>query len=48
MKLGAAAWGLRETSLPEQLSITGELGLEVLELGIGSFRNDFLQVDAGE
>ena len=48
MKLGAAAWGLRETSLPEQLSITGELGFEVLELGIGSFRNDFLQADAGE
>ena len=46
MRLGNAAWGLRETSLEKQLQITRSLGLDLLELGIGGHPNDFLQLDA--
>ncbi len=36
MKFGNASWGLRETPLCDQLKITGEMGLSVLELGIAN------------
>lgn len=40
MKFGNAAWGFRETPLKEQLKITKEMGLAVLELGIANAPND--------
>ncbi len=46
MQLGNAAWGLRETPLAEQLKITSEMGLELLELSIAGYDKDFLQVDS--
>lgn len=46
MKLGAAAWGFRETPLEQQLQILRELGLASLELGIAGHENDRLQADA--
>ncbi|MBQ8813071.1 MAG: sugar phosphate isomerase/epimerase [Lachnospiraceae bacterium] len=36
MIFGNAAWGLRETPLEEQLRITKDMGLKVLELGIAN------------
>ena len=36
MIYGNAAWGLRETPLEEQLRITGDMGIKVLELGIAN------------
>ena len=36
MIYGNAAWGLRETPLEEQLRITRDMGLKVLELGIAN------------
>lgn len=48
MQPGLACWGLRKTSLPEQLAMTKRLGVDLLELGIVSFPNDFLQQDATE
>ena len=46
MRLGLAAWGLRETQLTEQLKMVSAQGVELLELGIGSFHTDFLQPGA--
>jgi sugar phosphate isomerase/epimerase len=46
MRLGNAAWGLRETPLERQLQITAEMGLELLELSIAGYDKDFLQLDA--
>ncbi len=46
MLIGAAAWGLRETPLEEQLKLVGGLGLGSLELSIAGHENDFLQVDS--
>ncbi len=40
MKFGNAAWGFRETPLEEQLQITKNMGLSVLELGIANAPND--------
>ena len=48
MKLGLAAWGLRETPLEEQLALTKELGVDVLELGIINSPGDLLGAEAGE
>lgn len=46
MRLGNAAWGLRETPLERQLQITAEMGLDLLELSIAGYDKDFLQLDA--
>lgn len=46
MKLGMAAWGLRETPLEEQLRMVTRLGLSALELSIAGHENDRLQVGA--
>lgn len=40
MKFGNAAWGFRETALEEQLKITRQMGLPLLELGIANAPND--------
>lgn len=40
MTFGNAAWGLRETPLKEQLRITRDMGLKVLELGIANAPKD--------
>ncbi|MDD6736162.1 MAG: sugar phosphate isomerase/epimerase [Clostridiales bacterium] len=45
MKFGNASWGFREAPLEEQLKVTKELGLEVLELGIANAPKD-LPLDA--
>ena len=46
MIYGCAAWGFRETPLEQQLTVTRELGLSVLELGIAGHPNDFLRQTA--
>lgn len=46
MKLGNAAWGFRETPLEEQLRITRDMGLSLLELSIGGGALDALSSDA--
>jgi sugar phosphate isomerase/epimerase len=46
MKLGTAAWGLRETPIREQLTLTRALNLNNLEISVGNHPNDFLQVDS--
>jgi len=46
MKLGMAAWGLRETPLEEQLRMVKRLGLSALELSIAGHENDRLQLGA--
>lgn len=46
MKYGLAVWGLRQTPLPEQLSMAKRLGVDLLELGINGYPTDFLQADA--
>ncbi len=48
MRLGNAAWGLRETPLEEQLRITSAMGLDLLELSIAGYERDFLQLTASE
>jgi len=48
MKIGNASWGFRETPLEKQLEITQNMGLDLLELGIGGHENDFLQLDASD
>ena len=40
MRLGNASWGFRETALEDQLRITQEMGLTLLELGIANAPND--------
>lgn len=40
MKYGNAAWGFRETPLEQQLQITKDMALKVLELGIANAPND--------
>lgn len=40
MKFGNASWGFRETTLEEQLRITNQMGLPLLELGIANAPND--------
>lgn len=40
MTLGNASWGFRETPLEEQLKITSNMGLQVLELGIANAPKD--------
>lgn len=44
MILGAAAWGLRETTLEEQLKLIKRIGLNELELSIAGYDKDMLQV----
>ena len=46
MKLGLAAWGLRETPLEQQLAMAVRLNVELLELSIGNHPNDFIQLDS--
>lgn len=46
MKLGLAAWGLRETPLEQQLAMAVRLNVELLELSIGNHPNDFIQHDS--
>lgn len=48
MIIGNASWGFRETPLEKQLEITQNMGLDLLELGIGGHENDFLQLDASD
>ena len=48
MRIGNAAWGLRETPLEEQLKITSAMGLDLLELSIAGYGKDFLQLDADQ
>ncbi|MDD5727190.1 MAG: sugar phosphate isomerase/epimerase [Victivallales bacterium] len=45
-QLGNAAWGFRETPLEEQLRITRDMGLKLLELSIAGHENDYLQLNA--
>ena len=40
MQYGNASWGFRETPLEQQLKITSDMGLELLELGIANAEND--------
>lgn len=40
MRFGNASWGFRETALEDQLRITHEMGLSLLELGIANAPND--------
>lgn len=40
MKFGNASWGFREKPLEEQLKITREMGLALLELGIANAPKD--------
>lgn len=47
MRLGLAAWGLRETPLEEQLTLTRQLGVDVLELGIINSPGDLLSSEVG-
>lgn len=47
MRLGLAAWGLRELSHEEKFALTSKLGVELLEISIAGYDNDFLQPDAG-
>lgn len=42
MIFGNASWGFRETLLEEQLKITRDMGLDILELGIANAPNDVL------
>jgi len=46
MKLGAAAWGLRETPLEEQLELVKRIGLSELELSIAGYAKDMLQINS--
>jgi len=46
MIIGNAAWGLRETPLEQQLALTRDMGLTLLELSIAGYDRDFLQLDA--
>lgn len=48
MIIGCAAWGFRETPLKNQLKITQQMGLSVLELSIAGHENDILQIEASE
>jgi sugar phosphate isomerase/epimerase len=48
MIIGNASWGFRKTPLKKQLEITQNMGLDLLELGIGGHENDFLQLDASD
>ena len=49
MNFGNASWGFRETPLEEQLKITHDMGLNVLELGIANAENDIpLDADSAE
>jgi sugar phosphate isomerase/epimerase len=48
MKLGNAAWGFRETPLEEQLRITSEMGLSLLELSIGNSPSDPISLEASQ
>ena len=44
-RIGAAAWGFRELTLPQQLDLVRRLGLVSLELGIANSPAD-VQTDA--
>ncbi len=46
MQYGLAAWGLREESLENQLKITTDLGLDLLEFSIANYDKDALQLGA--
>ncbi|MDD3886252.1 MAG: sugar phosphate isomerase/epimerase [Victivallaceae bacterium] len=48
MRLGLAAWGLRETPLEQQLAMAQKLGVGLLELSIAGYDKDFLQPDASD
>ena len=48
MEYGNAAWGLRDTPLEDQLKLTADMGLELLELSIANYDRDFLQADADD
>ncbi len=43
MRLGTAAWGMREMPLEKQLELTRSLGLKDMELSIAGYDKDFLQ-----
>ncbi len=45
IRIGAAAWGFRELTLPQQLDLVRRLGLVSLELGIANSPAD-VQTDA--
>ena len=47
IRIGAAAWGFRELTLPQQLDLARSLGLVSLELGIANSPAD-VQTDAGK
>ncbi len=48
MRLGLAAWGLRETPLEEQLKLTRDMGLSLLEFSIANYSKDVLQVGCSD
>ncbi|MBQ9502260.1 MAG: sugar phosphate isomerase/epimerase [Lentisphaeria bacterium] len=48
MKLGLAAWGLRELAHEEKFALAAKLGVKLLEISVSGHPNDFLQQDAGE
>ena len=48
MKLGIAAWGLRELPHEEKFALAARLGVKLLEISISGHPNDFLQEDAKE
>ena len=48
MQFGLAAWGLREESLENQLRITRDLGLDLLEFSIANCDSDALQISSSD
>lgn len=49
MRFGNASWGFRETALEDQLQITHDMGLSLLELGIANAPNDLsLDISDGQ
>lgn len=48
MKLGLAAWGLRETPEKEKFALAAKLGVRLLEVSIAGYPKDFLQLDADD
>jgi len=46
MIFGNAAWGLRETPLEQQLALTRDMKLPLLELSIAGYPRDYLQLTA--
>lgn len=46
MRLGLAAWGLREMPLKDQLQLTRNLGLDLLEFSIANYSKDSIQINS--